>query len=398
MKNLKSLFLITTALTALGLAVGAGWFGIDPTYSQVGIFISAGLFALYYQQAELRVFDIILLPLAIATVFYQGLASLCFDVSIFYYIVYRFGPDTEKNSVFGISLLIPLLFISKMNHILPEMFVTSASWITLVFMSLHWPIKKFEYENSKPWMEWLYCLIAIGLFFDNQLYNYFHVEYGLLVLGVMAMLSHLPKLSMLFALLSLQTISGFDPEVNVLLYSTIWFEVYGAFAFLLMSPLFTRQPQTSPDDIAVFYSCLSLFYLSVTSLFIKQKYREYWQAAVLIFVLTVVAFESKEHWAQMQDQFGEATWLALLPALAATLASFLIFKGYIKPLTTKRSASALTYEYWLKNSDIKIQPQELMEFTPEKNWVSRLSAPTVLLIIVGLALFTMGFLWLASIA
>jgi hypothetical protein len=398
MKNLKSLFLLTTVLTALGLAIGAGWFGIDATYSQVGIFISAGLFTLYYKQQELKIFDLLLLPLAIATVFYQGLASLCFDLAIFYYIIYRFGPDTEKNSVFGISLFIPILFTSKMIHILPEMFVTTASWLTLLFMSLHWPIQKFEYEKSKPWIEWFYCLIALGLFFDNQLYNYFHVQYGILALSLLAMLSHLPKLSMLFALLTLHTILGFDPEVNVLLYSTIWFEVYGAIVFFLMSPLFTKQPQTSPEDIATFYSCITLYYLSVTGLFKKQNYKEYWQAAVLIFIVTVIAFETKEHWLNMQNQFSEATWFALIPALASILASYLVLKGIAKPLKTKKSTSALTYTFWLKNSNKEIQSPELIEFTPEKNWASSLRDPTVLLIIVGLALFTMGFLWLASIA
>src|SRR5690606_5168509 len=128
--------------------------------------------------------------------------------------------------------------------------------------SLDWPIRKFDYNHSKPWVQWFYCLVTIGIYFDNQLFNYFHGQYGLLLLAFVALLSNLNHLSALLGILALYSIGVFDPEVHILLASTIWFDVYGPILFFMLSPIFLKTPSTSNEDRIVFFSGLSIYYLN----------------------------------------------------------------------------------------------------------------------------------------
>ncbi|MCB0348642.1 MAG: hypothetical protein KDD37_07385 [Bdellovibrionales bacterium] len=395
MKRLNKAFIALVVLVSAALVGGSWLYGLDTTHSQVAIFILAGLFALYYNEKNLILLDVIILPLAVAAVFSKGLMSFCIDSTIFYYLIYRFGPNTEDHSVFGIMLLLPPLLISKLINILPEPIIITASWVTLGVASINWPAKKYEYNESKKWIEWFYCAIAISLYVDIQLFNVINAQYVLATLGLLAMLSELPKLAMLLGLLTVHSIGAIDANVNMILFSTLWFEVYGIILLWLLSPFYLKQPEAI-EIMGIYCVGLTIAYLSVVDLFNKSKYKEYWQVGVLFFVILIPAYETKSHWEYIQNNIEVQNWFALIPILATALGSYLVFTSKIKPLRERYNLAKLTYGLWTSQAVSESHGLEVLEFQQEEEVRFDLKESLIIFIIVSVAIVTMGFLCLAS--
>lgn len=397
MKSLNKALVVMTALSASALATAAWWSVLDPIYSQVGVFVLAGLFTLYYKEKKLILLDVILLPMVTAAVFSQGLMSVCLDLSIFYYLVYRFGPKTEENSLLGVMLLLPLLVVSKLGKVLPEEYIIGSSWLVLGYIGINWPIQKFEFKNNKNWLEWFYCFLAITTYVDSQLINIVGAQYGLVILALMALLSRLPKLAMLFGLLTVHCLGAFDSQVVASLFALIWFDVYGLLVIFLLSPFFTKQPSAQLAEIITYYLGLILMYASATELFVKAKYKEIWQFGVVFFLLLIPLYETGAHWQEIQFNIEGQNWWSMIPVVTALLTSYLMMSSKIKPLNVKYNLEEQSYILWKKTSPTDIAVIGHAEFQKESEVGSALPEPVIIAITVGLTVITLGFLWLASL-
>lgn len=396
MKNLNKVLVVVTALFAAGLAAATWWGKLETVHSQVGIFVLAGLFALYCKEEDLLWLDLILLPLATAVVFSQGLISVCIDFAIFYYIIYRFGPKTEEGSLLGLMLLLPLLMISKLSKILPEEFIVGSSWMILVFICINWPIQKFEYKNSKNWLEWFYCLLVITTYIDNQLFGFVNAQYGLVLLAILALISRLPKVAMLLGLLTAHSLGAFDSHVAVSIFSFIWFDVYGVLLLLILSPFFTKQPSVELPGIITYYLGLVVVYASMTEVFLKNKYKESWQAWAIWFLLLISLYETSTHWNGLQN-IESQNWWSMLPGLSAFLVSYLALSSKVGPLKIKLNISDVLFDLWKKRTPAEVHANNYSEFQKEGEVAATKHESMVMAIVVGFTVATLGFLWLASV-
>lgn len=397
MKNLKVYSLAITGTTALILALGAAMFDLPKVAAQISIFALAGLFVQYQALTTIKWMDLLLVPLVVLSIFSSGLSSTCLDIAIYFYIIYRFAPSTETSGILGVALFLPLIVLSKPLGILPEAFVTAISWVLLVYLTVDWPIKKFKEEHSKSWIEWFYALVACSLFFENQLYNYFHVEFALLLLSILAILSQQIKLGALFALLTLFALSSFDVEVNILLFSVVWFSSYGAIAFFVVSPFFTKLPAGGIEQNVALHSAFALYYMVQTKLFNKETYQNGLLSMVFLFVGLLAAFETKEHWISIQTNIGSQNWFALVHILWGLIASFLVYKEIIKPIKNKWQLSDLSYKHWNNKQVASTSDEKIICFIEEKSVAVAYQPTTIIVVMVLVFVSTVGFLWLASI-